>query len=184
MLKTFIKEAKNYLEKDPAAKNLLEVILCYPGLYAVLFYRLAHKLYKRKWFIVSRLISQIARGFTGIEIHPGAKIGEGLFIDHGMGIVIGETAEIGNDVTIYHGVTLGGTGKDKGKRHPTVEDDVMIGAGAKILGPITLGKGSKVGANSVVLHDIPANATVVGMAAQIVTPKKNNVYYIYPDMVI
>jgi serine O-acetyltransferase len=184
MFKTFIKEAKNYQEKDPAAKNLLEVILCYPGLYAVLFYRFAHWLYLRKWFIVSRIISQIARGFTGIEIHPGAKIGEGLFIDHGMGVVIGETAEVGNNVTIYHGVTLGGTGKDKGKRHPTVEDDVMIGAGAKILGPITLGKGAKVGANSVVLYDIPEKATVVGMAAQIVTPKKNNVYYIYSDMVI
>jgi serine O-acetyltransferase len=184
MFKVFFQEAKNYLEKDPAAKNLLEVILCYPGLYAVLIYRLTHKLYQRKWFILARMISQIGRSLTGIEIHPGAKIGKGLFIDHGMGIVIGETAEIGDNVTLYHGVTLGGTGKDTGKRHPTVEDDVIIGAGAKLLGPIKIGKGTKVGANSVVLEDTPANVTVVGIPAKVVYPKKIKVLYMYKDMVI
>lgn len=184
MFKAFFQEAKSYLQKDPAAKNLIEVILCYPGLYAVLIYRITHKMYQRKWFILSRLISQIGRSLTGIEIHPGAKIGKGLFIDHGMGIVIGETTEIGDNVTLYQGVTLGGTGKDKGKRHPTLEDDVMIGAGAKILGPITIGKSTKVGANSVVLENMPANVTVVGIPARIVIPKKNKVLYMYKDMVI
>jgi serine O-acetyltransferase len=184
MFKTLIEEAKNIKEKDPAAKNLLEVFLCYPGLHAILIYRLTHKLYLKKWFVLARFISQIGRSLTGIEIHPGAKIGKGLFIDHGMGVVIGETAEVGDNVTIYHGVTLGGTGKDKGKRHPTVEDGVMIGAGAKVLGPITIGKNSKIGANSVVLKDVPANSTVVGIPAKVVTPIKNNIRYIYSDMVI
>nr|WP_198010636.1 serine O-acetyltransferase EpsC [Thermobrachium celere] len=178
MFKTFYNEVKNIMEKDPAAKNMLEVILCYPGLYAVLFYRLAHRLYKRRMFVLARLISQIARNLTGIEIHPGAKIGRGLFIDHGMGVVIGETAEVGDNVTIYHGVTLGGTGKDKGKRHPTVGNNVVIGAGAKVLGPITIGDNVKIGANAVVLKNVPPNVTVVGIPAKIVRAKDNNVVYL------
>lgn len=178
MFKTFYNEVKNIMEKDPAAKNMLEVILCYSGLYAVLFYRLAHRLYKRRMFVLARLISQIARNLTGIEIHPGAKIGRGLFIDHGMGVVIGETAEVGDNVTIYHGVTLGGTGKDKGKRHPTVGNNVVIGAGAKVLGPITIGDNVKIGANAVVLKNVPPNVTVVGIPAKIVRAKDNNVVYL------
>ncbi|MDU3018510.1 MAG: serine O-acetyltransferase EpsC, partial [Clostridium perfringens] len=130
-------------------------------------YRIAHGLYKIKLFFLARLISQLGRFFTGIEIHPGAKIGKGLFIDHGMGVVIGETAEIGDNVTIYHGVTLGGTGKDKGKRHPTVGNNVIIGCGAKILGPISIGDGAKIGANSVVLKDVPKGKTAVGIPAVI-----------------
>lgn len=184
MLKTIINEAKNIMEKDPAAKSIIEVILCYPGLWAIIFHRIAHKLYLKKKFVIARIISQIGRNITGIEIHPGAKIGRNLFIDHGMGVVIGETAEIGDNVTIYHGVTLGGTGKDKGKRHPTVEDNVIIGAGAKVLGPITIGKNAKIGANSVVLKDVPANVTACGIPATIVKPKEKNVLYIYSDMVI
>ncbi len=181
MFKTFREEARNVLEKDPAAKNMLEVVLCYPGLHAVLFYRLTHKLYKRKWFVLARVISQIVRGFTGIEIHPGATIGKGLFIDHGMGIVIGETAEVGDNVTIYHGVTLGGTGKDVGKRHPTLGNNVMIGAGAKILGPINIGSNTKIGANSVVLKDIKEGSTVVGIPGRVVTPRGEKLTYIYED---
>ncbi|MCX7694188.1 MAG: serine O-acetyltransferase [Caloramator sp.] len=178
MFRTLYREAKNIMEKDPAAKNMLEVILCYPGLYAVLFYRLSHKLYKRRMFVLARVISQIARNLTGIEIHPGAKIGKGLFIDHGMGVVIGETAEVGDNVTIYHGVTLGGTGKDKGKRHPTIGNNVVIGAGAKVLGPITVGDNVKIGANAVVLKNIPPNVTVVGIPAKIVRTKEENVVYL------
>lgn len=184
MFRSVIMEAKNIKEKDPAAKSLIEVMLCYPGFHAVLFYKLSHRLYLKKRFVLARIISQIGRKVTGIEIHPGAKIGKKLFIDHGMGVVIGETAEVGDNVTIYHGVTLGGTGKDTGKRHPTVEDNVIIGAGAKILGPITIGRNAKVGANAVVLKDVPPNVTVAGIPASIVTPKINNVLYIYPDMVI
>ena len=162
-------EAQNILKKDPAAKSLLEVILCYPSIKVVLYHRLAHKLYKKDKTILSRIISQRARRITGIEIHPGAKIGYNFFIDHGMGVVIGETTEIGNNVLIYHGVTLGGTGLEKGvKRHPTIEDDVTIGTGAKILGPITIGRGSKIGANSVVLKDVPPYSTAVGSPARIV----------------
>lgn len=163
------REGQNILIKDPAAKSLFECILCYPSIKAVVYHRLAHRLYKRGNIILSRMISQRTRRVTGIEIHPGATIGENLFIDHGMGVVIGETAEVGDNVLMYHGVTLGGTGGEKGiKRHPTVEDDVIIGAGAKILGPITIGKGSKIGANSVVLKDIPPYSTAVGAPARIV----------------
>lgn len=172
------------MDKDPAAKSILEVLLCYPGVHAVILYRIAHKLYVGKIYLLARLISQFARWITGIEIHPGAIIGERLFIDHGMGIVIGETTEIGNDVTIYQGVTLGGTGKDKGKRHPTIEDGVLIGAGAKVLGPITIGRDAKIGANSVVLKDVPQKSTVVGIPARIVGPKDDNLVYIYSDVVI
>ena len=184
MFRKVVNEAKNIMEKDPAAKSLLEVFLCYPGIHAMIAYRFHHMLYVKKRYLLARIISQLTRSLTGIEIHSGAKIGENLFIDHGMGVVIGETAEIGNNVTIYHGVTLGGTGKDKGKRHPTIEDDVIIGAGAKLLGPITIGKGAKVGANSVVLKDVVRNSTVVGIPARTVYPKENNVYYIYSDAVI
>lgn len=164
-------EIENAMKNDPAARNPIEVFILYPFIHAVIFYRLAHFLYKRKFFFLSRLLSQLARLFTGIEIHPGAKIGKGLFIDHGMGVVIGETAEIGDNVTLYHGVTLGGTGKDKGKRHPTIGNDVIIGSGAKILGPITIGNRVKVGANSVVLKDVPSDCTVVGIPARIVNKK-------------
>jgi serine O-acetyltransferase len=164
-------EIENAMKNDPAARNPIEVFILYPFIHAVIFYRVAHFLYERKFFFLSRLLSQLARLFTGIEIHPGAKIGKGLFIDHGMGVVIGETAEIGDNVTLYHGVTLGGTGKDKGKRHPTIGNDVIIGSGAKILGPITIGNRVKVGANSVVLKDVPSDCTVVGIPARIVNKK-------------
>lgn len=169
MIKFIKKEGENILRKDPAAKNLFEAIFCYPSTKAILYHKLAHKLYKKNRFIISRIISQRARRITGIEIHPGAIMGQDVFIDHGMGVVIGETAEVGNNVLMYHGVTLGGIGGDKNtKRHPTIEDDVIIGAGAKILGPITIGKGSKIGANSVVLKDIPSYSTAVGSPARII----------------
>lgn len=151
---------------DPAARSKIEVVLLYPSMHAIMAYRLAHKFYNIKLYFFARLISQLARFFTGIEIHPGATIGKGLFIDHGMGVVIGETAEIGENVVMYHGVTLGGTGKDKGKRHPTVGNNVVIGSGAKVLGPINIGDNVKIGANSVVLKDVPANATAVGIPAR------------------
>ncbi len=157
----------NIRENDPAARNRVEVFLLYPCIHAMLFHRVAHFLYKRKSFFLARLISQISRFFTGIEIHPGAVIGRGFFIDHGMGVVIGETAVIGDNVTLYHGVTLGGTGKDTGKRHPTVMDGAVIGAGAKVLGNIVIGRGSKVGANSVILKDIPDFSTAVGIPGKI-----------------
>lgn len=169
-LKSFIKaclelyeDANNIKEKDPAANNILYVILMYQGFHSLVFHRIAHWFYKCHLFFLARLISQIARFFTGIEIHPGAKIGRRLFIDHGMGIVIGETATIGNDCTIYHGVTLGGTGKDKKKRHPDLGDNVLVGCGAKILGPIKIGDNVKIGANSVVLKDVQKNTTIVGI---------------------
>ena len=154
------------MENDPAARSKIEVFLLYPTIHALIAYRIAHYFYTKKLFFLARLISQISRFFTGIEIHPGAKIGRGLVIDHGMGVVIGETAEIGDDVLLYHGVTLGGTGKDKGKRHPTLGNNVVIGAGAKVLGPIYIGSNSKVGANSVVLRDVPEGATAVGIPAK------------------
>ena len=154
--------------EDPAAKSSLEILLCYPGLHAVYMHRAAHWLYKRKWFVLARVISQKARFLTGIEIHPGAKIGERLFIDHGMGVVIGETAEVGDDVLLYQGVTLGGTGNQIGKRHPTVGDRVVIGNGAAVLGNITLGDDVKVGTGSVVVHSVPAGATVVGIPGRVV----------------
>ncbi|MBN3552893.1 serine O-acetyltransferase [Fictibacillus nanhaiensis] len=155
-------------EKDPAARSSFEVFLTYSGLHAIWAHRLAHKLFKRNWLFLARLISQISRFFTGIEIHPGAQIGRRFFIDHGMGVVIGETCIIGNDVTLYQGVTLGGTGKEKGKRHPTLEDHVLVATGAKVLGNITIGKNSKVGAGSVVLQHVPPDATVVGIPGRVV----------------
>ncbi len=170
-MKQLYLDAKNIMNKDPAARNILEVIILYPGFHILVFHRIAHFLYRHKIFFLARLISQLGRFFTGIEIHPGAKIGKRLFIDHGMGIVIGETAEIGNDCTIYHQVTLGGTGKDKNKRHPTVGNNVMIGAGAKVLGPIKIGDNVKIGAGAVVLHDISGNATAVGVPSNRVIRK-------------
>lgn len=167
-LKSLYEDAKNICDKDPACRNVVEAILLYPGFHAILFHRIAHFLYKIKLLFLARLISQIARHITGIEIHPGAKIGRKLFIDHGMGIVIGETTTIGDDCTIYHNSTLGGTGKDKDKRHPDLGNNVLIGAGAKVLGPIKIGTNVKIGANSVVLTDIPDNSTVVGIPGKIV----------------
>ena len=162
------KEMTNIIQRDPAARNYFEVMVLYPGLHAVVSHRYAHFFYKHKMFFIARLISQISRAFTGIEIHPGAKIGKGLFIDHGMGIVIGETAEIGDNCTLYQNVTLGGTGKDKGKRHPTIGNNVLIGSGAKVLGPFNVGDNSKIAANAVVLSEVPENSTCVGVPARIV----------------
>ena len=166
MFKKLNYDLERVLKEDPAAKSKIEVLLLYPCIHALISYRIAHFLYFNKMFFLARLTSQLSRLFTGIEIHPGATIGKGLFIDHGMGVVIGETAEVGDNVTLYHGVTLGGTGKDIGKRHPTIEDNVLIGTGAKVLGPITVGKGAKIGANAVVVKDVPAKATAVGSPAQ------------------
>lgn len=168
MFKILKYDLDNIIQNDPAARNRLEVFLLYPSVHAVIFYRVSHMLYELKLFFMARFISQLARFLTGIEIHPGAKIGKGFFIDHGMGVVIGETAEIGDNVTIYHGVTLGGTGKDKGKRHPTVGNNVIIGAGAKLLGPINIGDRTKIGAGAVVLKDVPSNSTAVGVPAKII----------------
>ena len=156
------------LDQDPAARNRFEVITTYSGLHALWHHRIAHALYKRKWYYISRLISQASRLITGIEIHPGAQIGRRFFIDHGMGVVIGETCIIGDGVTLYQGVTLGGTGKEKGKRHPTIGDNVLIASGSKVLGNISVGEHAKIGANSVVLHDVPAYSTVVGIPGRVV----------------
>lgn len=155
-------------EQDPAARSYLEVILTYSGLHAIWSHRIAHAFFKRKFYFLARVISQISRFFTGIEIHPGAKIGRRLFIDHGMGVVIGETCEIGDNVTVFQGVTLGGTGKEKGKRHPTIKDNALIATGAKVLGSITIGENSKIGAGSVVLKEVPPNSTVVGVPGRVV----------------
>ncbi|ANU09285.1 serine O-acetyltransferase [Planococcus antarcticus DSM 14505] len=155
-------------EQDPAARSYLEVILTYSGLHAIWAHRLAHFFFKNKLFFIARIISQISRFFTGIEIHPGAVIGRRFFIDHGMGVVIGETCEIGDNVTLYQGVTLGGTGKERGKRHPTLEDNVLVATGAKVLGSIVIGANSKVGAGSVVLKNVPMNSTVVGIPGKVV----------------
>ncbi|MBC7087657.1 MAG: serine O-acetyltransferase [Tissierellales bacterium] len=178
MIKTLIEEGKNVLQKDPATNSLFEAIFFSPGVRAIAAHKISHSLYKKGHFTLARWISYRARKKTGIEIHPGAKIGKRVFIDHGMGVVIGETAEVGNDVTIYHGVTLGGVGTQKGvKRHPTIGNNVMIGAGSKILGPIYIGNNSKIGANAVVLKDVPENATAVGVPAKII--KKDIHDYIY-----
>lgn len=156
------------LENDPAARSRFEVVLSYSGLHAIWAHRVAHFFFRHRWFTIARFISQISRFFTGIEIHPGAKIGHKLFIDHGMGVVIGETCEIGDEVVIYQGVTLGGTGKEKGKRHPTIGDRVVIASGAKVLGSFTVGDHASIGANSVVLRPVPPNSTVVGIPGRIV----------------
>ena len=159
--KELYEDAKNILNKDPACRNIFEVIILYPGFHILVFHRFAHFLYKHKLMFLARFVSQLGRFFTGIEIHPGAKIGRRLFIDHGMGIVIGETATVGDDCTIYHNSTLGGTGKDKNKRHPDIGNNVLVGAGSKILGPIKIGNNVKIGANATVLKNIPNNVTVV-----------------------
>ena len=168
IIKTVSYDVEAVKQRDPAAKSGMEIVFLYSGMHALLAYRVSHKLYVTKHYFSSRLISQIARFFTGIEIHPGATIGKGLFIDHGMGVVIGETAEIGDNCTLYQGVTLGGTGKDEGKRHPTLGDNVMVGAGAKVLGPLTIGGGSKVAAGAVLLNPIPEDSTAVGIPAKVV----------------
>lgn len=155
-------------ERDPAARSVTEVLLCYSGLHAIWWHRIAYRLWHWDLPLSARYLSQIARWLTGIEIHPAAKIGEGLFIDHGMGVVIGETSELGRNVTLFQGVTLGGTGKEKGKRHPTLEDNVMVGAGAKVLGSFTVGENALIGSNAVVLKPLPANSTAVGVPAEVI----------------
>jgi serine O-acetyltransferase len=168
MFKRMKEDIEVVFEQDPAARSYLEVILTYSGLHAIWSHRLAHAFFKRKFYFIARVISQISRFFTGIEIHPGAKIGRRFFIDHGMGVVIGETCEIGDNVTVFQGVTLGGTGKEKGKRHPTIKDNALIATGAKVLGSITIGENSKIGAGSVVLKEVPPNSTVVGVPGKVV----------------
>ena len=168
IFKGLLDDARSIRDRDPAARTTFEVFLLYQGFHALILHRQAHWLYKHKRFFLARWLSQFARHLTGIEIHPGATIGRRLFIDHGMGIVFGETTEVGDNCTIYHGVTLGGTGKDVGKRHPTLGNNVLIGAGAKVLGPVFIGDNVRIGAGSVVLHNIPANATAVGVPAEVV----------------
>ncbi|MFT6919896.1 MAG: serine O-acetyltransferase [Cognaticolwellia sp.] len=167
-------DINSVFDRDPAARNVFEILTNYPGLHAVWFHRLSHRLWKCNWKWLARSLSTFSRWLTGIEIHPGATIGRRFFIDHGMGVVIGGTAEIGDDVTLYQGVTLGGTSWKEGKRHPTLMNNVVIGAGAKILGPITIGKNGKVGSNSVVVKDVPENGTAVGIPARIVNAKKDD----------
>lgn len=173
MFERIKEDIQSVFHRDPAARNTFEVLTNYPGLHAIWFHRLSNKLWRNNWRWLARSISTFSRWLTGVEIHPGATLGKRFFIDHGMGVVIGETAEIGNDVTLYHGVTLGGTSWNGGKRHPTLEDNVVVGAGAKVLGPITIGKGAKVGSNSVVVKDVPDDATVVGIPGRIVADKKD-----------
>jgi len=176
------KDIHAVFERDPAARSTLEVLVCYPGLHAIWFHRLAHWLWIRRLKLLGRFISHLGRGLTGIEIHPGAVIGENFFIDHGMGVVIGETAEIGAGVTLYHGVTLGGTSLHKGKRHPTLEDGVVVGAGAKVLGAITIGEYSRIGANAVVVRPVPPNSVVVGVPGEIVMRSKPHLALAPPDL--
>ncbi|HET7559460.1 MAG TPA: serine O-acetyltransferase [Limnochordia bacterium] len=168
MFRAIRQDVRAVFERDPAARSRLEVICCYPGLHAVWLHRVAHWLYRRGWRFWARLVSQRARSLTGIEIHPGAKLGTGVFIDHGMGVVIGETAEVADDVTLYQGVVLGGTGKEKGKRHPTVGRGAVLGAGSILLGAIHVGEFSRIGAGAVVIDDVPAHATVVGIPGRVV----------------
>lgn len=171
MFETIKEEIQVVFERDPAARSVLETIFTCPGFQAILFHRFNHWLWNKKLYLLARMFAHLARFLTGIEIHPGAKIGRRFFIDHGMGIVIGETSEIGDDCSIYHGVTLGGTTWQKGKRHPTLENNVVIGAGAKILGPITIGAGSRIGCNAVVVKDVPMGATVVGVPGHVVVKR-------------
>jgi serine O-acetyltransferase len=171
MFKGFREDIEAVFERDPAARSRLEVVLCYPGLHAVLMHRVAHAAWRRGWHVLGRFLSHVGRFLTGIEIHPGATIGRRLFIDHGMGVVIGETAVIGDDVTLYQGVTLGGISLNPGKRHPTIEDGVVIGSGAQVLGPFTVGQGARVGANAVVTKAVPPGVTVVGVPARPVGPR-------------
>ncbi|MBI4228599.1 MAG: serine O-acetyltransferase [Deltaproteobacteria bacterium] len=176
MVREIKSDFKAVFERDPAARTKLEVILTYSGFQAIFFHRFAHWLWEKRMKLIGRCLSHLSRFATGIEIHPGAKIGNSFFIDHGMGVVIGETSEIGDNVTLYHGVTLGGTSFTRGKRHPTIENNVTIGAGAKILGPLKIGQNSKIGANSVVIKDVPPNATVVGIPGKIVPKEEFPVY--------
>jgi serine O-acetyltransferase len=171
MFERMREDIRSVFHRDPAARNTLEVLTCYPGLHAVWLHRAAHRLWRGNWKWLARCTSNFSRWLTGIEIHPGARIGRRFFIDHGMGIVIGETAEIGNDVTLYQGVTLGGTSWNAGKRHPTLEDGVVVGGGAKVLGPFTVGAGAKIGSNAVVTKPVPAGATAVGIPARIIVKR-------------
>ncbi len=182
MFKTIREDVQSVLDRDPAARNVLEVLLCYPGLHAIWGHHLSHFLWKRGFKLLARWVSQIARSLTGIEIHPGATIGRNFFIDHGMGVVIGETAEIGDYVTLYHGVTLGGTSLQKKKRHPTIEDHVVIGAGAKVLGAITIGAHSRIGANAVVVKSSPPNSVIIGVPGQIVLRSQGQFTSDKPDL--
>ncbi len=182
MISTLRRDIKSVFERDPAARSTLEVLLCYPGLHAVWGHRVSSALWSRGFKLLGRWISQLMRGLTGIEIHPGARIGPGLFIDHGMGVVIGETAEVGANVTLYHGVTLGGTSLSKGKRHPTLGDRVVVGAGAKILGAITVGDDSRIGANAVVVRSVPANSVVVGVPGHAVARTQARMAKDTPDL--
>jgi len=168
MFKQIKSDIKVVFERDPAARSVLEVIFCYPGLHAIWLHRLAHKFHQHNFIFLARLINTFSRFLTGIDIHPGAKLGKGLFIDHGMGVVIGETTEIGDNVTLYQGVTLGGTGKETGKRHPTLGDNVVVASGAKVLGSFKVGSNSKIGAGSVVLCEVPENSVVVGIPGRVV----------------
>ena len=171
MFKSLREDVEAVFQRDPAARSRLEVVLCYPGIHALMLHRLAHALWRRRWVVAARCVSQLSRFMTGIEIHPGATIGRRFFIDHGMGVVIGETAEIGDDVTLYQGVTLGGVSLDPGKRHPTLGNEVVVGAGAAVLGPFTVGDGARIGSNAVVVKEVPAGATVIGIPARAVGPQ-------------
>lgn len=190
-IRTIHRDVQSVLKRDPAARNSFEVLICYSGLHAIWAYRFSHWLWLRNLRLLARILSQMARLLTGIEIHPGAQIGPGFFIDHGMGVVIGETAEVGADVTIYHGVTLGGTSLAHGKRHPTLGDRVVVGAGAKLLGAIDIGDDSRVGANSVVVKSVPPNSVVVGVPGRNVTRKRSHApgddpdfqHTVLPDMI-
>jgi serine O-acetyltransferase len=174
MFRTIKEQVDTIFREDPAAKSVVEILLCYPGFHAILLHRLAHKLYRARVPLLPRVISQISRFFTGIEIHPGATIGRRFFIDHGMGVVIGETTEVGDDCLLYQGVTLGGTGNEKGKRHPTLGDGVVVGTGAKVLGNIKIGNHVKIGAGSVVVHPVPDYSTVVGIPGRVVRTRLEN----------
>ena len=182
MLQTMHADIHSVFDRDPAARSVLEILLCYPGLHAVWGHRMAHWLWTHGFRLLARWLSHVTRAMTGIEIHPGACVGPRFFIDHGMGVVIGETAEIGADVTLYHGVTLGGTSLAKGKRHPTLEDRVVVGAGAKILGAITIGADSRIGANAVVIKSVPRNSVVVGIPGQNVARSKPHTERDAPDL--
>ncbi|WP_022851229.1 serine O-acetyltransferase [Limisalsivibrio acetivorans] len=175
LIKTIKEELDTIFQRDPAARSIPEVIFCYPGFHAILFYRLGHWFWVRKLYFLGRFTSHLGRFFTGIEIHPGATIGKRFFIDHGMGVVVGETAEVGDDVTLYQGVTLGGVSLKKEKRHPTIGDNVTVGAGSKVLGPFTVGENAKIGSNSVVVKEVPPNTTVVGIPGRAVGQKKDAV---------
>jgi serine O-acetyltransferase len=182
MFKTFHEDIQSIYDRDPAARTTLEILLCYPGLHAIWGHRISHWLWVHNLRLLGRAFSQLMRALTGIEIHPGAKIGPNFFIDHGMGVVIGETAEVGACVTLYHGVTLGGTSLNKGKRHPTLEDNVVVGAGAKVLGAITIGENSRIGANAVVVKSVPPNSVVVGVPGQVVVREQPPLLVNAPDL--